>query len=829
MLSTFTCDAMNAAGERRRTRTFWGIAPMAWALVLLPSAGVPAHASDPPAATASLTPATTESGAPAATASLAQATAPSLAPAATASLAPATTASAAPAAATAPASADAMSYVGVHACSPCHEQAAARFAGSHHDLAMQPAVPGKVSGNFDDATFTYNGITSTFSRKEDAFFVRTDGPDGELHDYRIAYTFGVYPLQQYLIEFPGGRLQVLGIAWDTRAKEAGGQRWFHLYPDEKIDFRDVLHWTGAAQNWNFMCSECHSTNVRKNYLADTDRFDTKWAEVNVSCEACHGPGSRHVEWEKLAKEGKAPPDANRGLLVDLAAHGGSWEFEANAPIAHLSAARDPRSQIVCGRCHTRRAQISDDYRQDQPFGQTHIVSLLEEGLYWPDGQILDEVFEYGSFLQSRMHERGVICTDCHDPHSSKLLAGGNAVCAKCHNPQHFDAPSHHHHKAGTDAARCVRCHMPSRTYMVVHERHDHSFRVPRPDLSVSLGTPNTCIDSTCHTDRNARWASDAVVQWYGPVRTRGPRFAPAIDAGRRSAAGAGRLLVDVIADRSFPAIVRATALSLLDRNPGATPELLERSVQDPDPLVRRATASLLIDVEPPRRWQLGGPLLDDPIRAVRIETVNSLAGADREVSLTAGQRETFARAVEEYRQTQAFNADRPEAWSNLGSLEVRLGNFDAAENDYKRAIRTPPPFIPAFVNLADLYRERGRDAEGERVLRAAPDGADVHHALGLLLVRLQRIDEAMGELAKAAEQRPESPRYAYVYGVALDSIGQHDKALAVLEQAHDRFTGDRNILEALVQMAAQAGKREAAEHWAQALRELDAGSQAPPR
>jgi predicted CXXCH cytochrome family protein len=713
-------------------------------------------------------------------------------------------------------------YVGQAACSPCHQREIERFTGSHHDRAMQPANSGTVLGDFANVTFSYNGVTSAFFKKDGAFFVRTDGPDGALHNYRIAYTFGVYPLQQYLIEFPAGRLQALSIAWDARPARERGQRWFHLYPNEKVDFLDVLHWTGQAQNWNYMCSECHSTNVKKNYRTEQDRFETRWSAVNVSCEACHGPGSTHVEWGRRAKEGHAPNDPTKGLIVDLAARGGTWAFEGNASIAHLSAARDPRSQIVCGRCHTRRTEISDDYRQDQPFGQTHLVALLDEGLYHADGQILDEVFEYGSFLQSRMHERGVICTDCHDPHSGRLRAEGNDVCATCHRPGRYDTPAHHHHKAGTEAARCVQCHMLARTYMVVHRRHDHSFRVPRPDLSVTLGTPDTCTD--CHKDRSARWSADAVVKWYGPTRTRGPRYAQALSAGRQRIAGASRLLADVIADRSFPAIVRATALSLLQNFPGTAPKLVERSVQDPDPLVRRAAVSLLIRWEPPRRWQVGGPLLTDPIRAVRLEAVNALADAASAVTLNPEQRRVFERAVTDYRETQAFNADRAEAWLNLGALEARLGNRARAEADYQRAIRTQPAFIPSYVNLADLYRQEGRDTDGERVLRHAPDGADVHHALGLLLVRQKRTEEAIAELAKAAEERPESPRYAYVYGVALDSVGQRKEALARLEQAHQRFTADRDILAALAQFSAQAGDREAAARWEQKLRDLDASS-----
>lgn len=725
-----------------------------------------------------------------------------------------------------PASRDAM-YVGRAACVPCHQREVERFAGSHHDRAMQTVDATTVLGNFNDATLTYNGVTSTFFEKDGAFFVRTDGPDGALHDYRIAYTFGIDPLQQYLVEFPGGRLQALGIAWDTRSKAAGGQRWFPLHPDEKVDFRDVLHWTGPAGNWNHMCAECHSTNVKKNYRAEENRFETTWSEVDVSCEACHGPGSRHVAWGRGKQTGHAPDDPTKGLIVDLAARGGSWAFAGTAPIAHLTGARDPRVQVVCARCHARRAQIGDDYRQDEPLGQNHIVSLLDAGLYHADGQILDEVFEYGSFAQSLMHERGVVCIDCHDAHSGRLLADGNAVCAKCHQSSHYDAPAHHHHKAGTDAARCVQCHMPARNYMVVHTRHDHSFRVPRPDLSVSLGTPNTCTD--CHRDRSARWAADAVVKWYGPTRARGPRYAAALAAGRQHQAGADQLLTAVIGDRSFPAIVRASALSLLQNpaSPGAA-ELIERSLRDPEPLVRRAGVGLLVTWEPPRRWQAGGPLLTDPIRSVRLEAVNALADATRVVSLKPEQRAAFDRAVAEYRNVQAFNADRAESWLNLGALEVRLGNREGAETAYQRAIRLQPSFIPSYVNLADLYREQGRDADGERVLRQAlaihPDGADLHHALGLLLVRQKRADQALDELAKAAAQSPGNPRYVYVYAVALDGLGQHAKAVTTLEQAQQRFSGDRDILVALMQWSVQAGDRDAAGRWAQRLHDLDAGA-----
>jgi predicted CXXCH cytochrome family protein len=713
-------------------------------------------------------------------------------------------------------------HVGGKVCAECHRKEYEAWRGSHHALAMQEATKATVLGDFNHARFTYGGVTSTFFTRDGRFYVNTDGPDGTLHSYEIRYTFGIAPLQQYLIPFPDGRLQALSIAWDTRPKAAGGQRWFHLYPNETIDFRDVLHWTGPAQNWNYMCSECHSTDVRKNFDADTDRFATSWSEISVSCEACHGAGSRHVEWGRRAKDGAPPADSTKGLVIDLAARGGSWVFAGTAAIAHLSAARDTRGQNMCARCHARRTQMGEDYDHSQSLGQTHMLALLDAPLYHVDGQMVDEVFEYGSFLQSAMHQRGVICTDCHDPHSGQLRADGNKVCAQCHRPSQYDTPAHHHHKVGTAAARCAQCHMLARNYMVVHTRHDHSFRVPRPDLSVTLGTPDTCTD--CHHDRTAQWSADAVVKWYGPIRTRGPRYAAALAAGRRHQAGAERLLADVIADRSFPAIVRATAVSLLENFPDSTPALVERALQDEDPLVRRAALAPLVSWEPQRRWQTGAPLLNDPIRVVRIAAVSALADVPASVSLSAEQRTAFGRAAAEYRAMQTFNADRAEAWLNLGALDARLGGLAPAEAAYQRAIRMQPLFIPPYVNLADLYRQQGRDADGERILRQAltmhPPNGDVHHALGLLLVRQKRMPEAVSELATATEQSPENARYAYVYGVALDSIGQHDTARAVLAQAHERFTGDRDILSALLQFSVQADDQEAAAKWAQALRQL---------
>ena len=718
-------------------------------------------------------------------------------------------------------------YVGGQVCVTCHVREAERWKGSDHARAMQPANSATVLGNFDHATFEKDGVTSTFFSRDGEYFVRTDGPDGQLHDYKIDYTFGVDPLQQYLIAFPNGRYQALSIAWDSRPAAAGGQRWFHLYPQEKIDHRDILHWTGQLQNWNFMCADCHSTNLQKDYRLAEDRYQTTWSDINVSCEACHGPGSRHVAWAQDGPSGRPEPDPTRGLVAPLNdTSGGVWAFPPGEAIARRTKPPSSRAEVeTCGRCHARRGQVWGDYQPGQPLEQGYRGALIDAALYHADGQIRDEVYEYGSFLQSKMYQAGVTCSNCHEPHSGHLHAQGNALCAQCHLPAKYDGPQHHFHQADTKAAQCVSCHMIERFYMVLDGRRDHSFRVPRPDLSVKIGTPSACTD--CHAGRTAQWAADAVVQWYGPQRKGGSHYGEALEAGRNAHVDAEQLLLQTVENTAFPAIVRATALSLLPRY--LSPQsfrVIAPSLHDHDPLIRRAAAAALSAVEPRARVTLGAPLLRDPIRTVRLETVSSLVDVPRQV-YTPDQLAILDQVMAEYRQAQGFNADRAEAHVNLGALDARLGRLAAAEAAYRTALRLQPAFIPAYINLADLYRQQGREDLVVQTLRAAlqadPANAAAYHGLGLSLVRQQRLPEAIPELAKAAQLHPDAPRYAYVYGVALHEAGEVQQGLQVLTEAQRRHPADRDILAALVQYHQQAGDRQAAIAWARKLVEASPG------
>ncbi len=692
---------------------------------------------------------------------------------------------------------------------------------------MQPATDSTVLGDFNHASFDNSGVTSSFYRAGSKFMVRTDGPDGALHDYEISYTFGVYPLQQYLIAMPGGRLQALGIAWDSRARERGGQRWFFLYPGQKITPVDSRHWTGIDQNWNYMCADCHSTNLRKNYNAGTRTFATAYEEIDVACEACHGPGSNHVSWAK--KEGDWQSlDATEGLTIALDERKAvAWPIDPATGNARRSAPRQSEREIqMCARCHARRGQIHEDYVHGQPVGDDYRVALLDEDHYFPDGQIKEEDYEYGSFIQSRMFHAGVTCSDCHEPHGARLRADGNNVCMQCHSAAKYDSPAHHFHQLGSAGARCVECHMPTRTYMVIDARRDHSIRIPRPDLSLKIGTPNACTN--CHTDKSAQWALDAVDKWYGHTPVGFQRFAEALDAGMIGAPGAQNALERLVADHEQPAIARASALSMLNAYaPAPTDDAVRAGVADESALVRRAAAEAMSNTEPAASSGVLAPLLGDPVRDVRIETAGVLAGMPAD-NLPPDVANAFGRATEEYIAAQELNADRPEAHLNLGLLYARENHLDQAEAELKTALSIDPGFAPGAVNLADLYRAQNRDQDGERVLEDAikrsPDDASLKHALGLLMVRQKRNSEGLDLLATAARLAPGNARYVYVYAIALNDAGSTGAAIATLETSLKRHPYDRDSLAALVSFLEQSGNPTAALTYAHRLQELEPGN-----
>jgi tetratricopeptide (TPR) repeat protein len=696
-------------------------------------------------------------------------------------------------------------YVGREACIDCHRQQSELFIGSDHDLAMDRATEETVLGDFNDAVFELHGITSRFFKRNGRFFVNTEGEDGLMRDFEVEYVFGVRPLQQYLIGFPGGAYQCLPLCWDTRPEEDGGQHWFHIYGDERIRPDDVLFWTRITQNWNYMCAECHSTRVRKGFDRFREVYETTWSEIDVSCEACHGPGSEHVNWAEAADRGQPyPTQGYLGLALRLKdTDGATWVFrDLQKGTAERTVARAARRVVeTCARCHARRTSIHEEYVHGRSFMDTHWPSVLEEGLYFPDGQILDEVYVYGSFLQSKMYMAGVSCKDCHEPHSGRVFVQGNALCFRCHLPEKYGGREHHFHKNESTGALCVECHMVERTYMVVDPRRDHSMRVPRPDLSDRLGTPNACIRCHDHRDKSNRWAADATRKWYGELQEGLTHYGEVFYAGRHGYPDARAGLLALASDGRMAPMIRATGLDLLARYPSQeTLAVLRKGVYDGDPLIRMSAVQGFEMMGVDQRLAEIKHLLHDPVRLVRVRTAFLLAGADR-AGMTGPEREWLESALEEYRQVQFFNADHPSAHLNLGVLAALEGRPEEAEAAYRKAMAIEPLLPFTYLNLADLYRSLGRDGEGERVLRRGleliPDSADLYHALGLLHVRRKETGKALTALKRAADLDPDNPRFAYVYGVGLNSQGRSREALTVLREALDRHPFDRDLLYAL--------------------------------
>jgi predicted CXXCH cytochrome family protein len=714
------------------------------------------------------------------------------------------------------------SFVGAGTCAGCHSAEDAAWRSSHHAKAMQHANADTVLGDFKDAHFTYDGIVSRFFRRDGKFFVNTDGADGKLADFEILYTFGLYPLQQYLVAIPDGRIQALSLAWDARPSAQGGARWYHLYPNDHLTYKDPLHWTRLNQNWNWMCADCHTTKLDRNYNAATNTYATTWKEINVACEACHGPGSNHIAWAKHEPGGAKL--ANHGLLVALDERWGvTWTPVAATGNALRSAPlTSERELAVCAQCHSRRVAFAAGMDHDGRFFDTHDVALLSERLYFADGQQRDEVYELGSFLQSRMHAHGVTCSDCHDPHSGKLRAPGNAVCAQCHAAAKYDVPAHTLHAAASAGAQCAACHMPTRNYMGIDPRHDHSIRIPRPDLSAKLETPNSCID--CHRNRNDSWAASAIEHAFGPERKGFQTFGATLHDGRIGAPGAVSELMNLANDPQVPGIVRAS--SIADLRPylsSAVTPALEAGLADPDPMVRGAALDTLLAAPQQVRSSLALGLIDDPSPIVRIKAARVLAimpdqGGD------ATMRAHLERDFAEYIASQHANADRPEAHLNLGLFYAERRDPNQSEAEYRAAFALQPDFVPAYVNLADLYRTYNREADAETTLtaglHAAPGNAELNHALGLLRVRQKRVADALPLLDAAMRAEPNNPRYAYVYGVALHDSGHQKQGFAVLEQSLARHPRDPELLSALAAYARDGGDIKRAESYSKRLADI---------
>ncbi|MBN1599132.1 MAG: hypothetical protein JW894_12635 [Bacteroidales bacterium] len=717
-----------------------------------------------------------------------------------------------------------VQYIDRKYCIECHKEAYDEYTGSHHDLAMDIANSKTVLGNFNNVTFIHLGDTARFYKHGDNYFVYTKGKDGKYAEFEVVYTFGYTPLQQYLIRFPKGYFQTLPFCWDSRPAEEGGQRWFHIYDQEKIEHDDELYWTEAQQNWNHVCAECHSTELKKNFDVKTLSFNTSWSEIDVSCDACHGPSGNHLKWAELDEKGKSTDKyPNMGYGFRFPNDSAMWIFDMEKGTAFRNKPRTNRQEIeLCARCHSRRFQIWDQYVQGEPLMQTHIPDLLETRLYYPDGQIKEEDYVYGSFLQSKMYTQGVTCTDCHNYHSYQVQAPGNILCAKCHVYTKYNSYEHHFHDPDSTGGSCQDCHMPKTRYMVVDPRLDHSIRVPRPDLSDKIGAPNSCIQ--CHSDKDNKWATYWFKKWYGNKYDTFVHFGEIFHAATIQQPGTSDKLIALISDKEQNEIVRASAVRYIRNYPlMRTVEFLKGQIKDTAAMVRLAAIQTLDEIYQNESLEQTIILAHDSIRAVRYQAL-SVYSLIPYGNKSGKEKMVTQKQINDYINMLKVNSDQVATFVNLGLLYQNSNNTDSALYYYDIALSLDSNSMETLLNKADVFRQRGNEKEVFNILSEClnkfPESPEVYNSLGMHYTRIKQSVKALEMFKKSMEYSRYNAYFVYIYAIALNSSGNPEKAIEILEHGYQLHPNDYNILYALTSISRESGNITAFEKYYNKLQEL---------
>ena len=651
-----------------------------------------------------------------------------------------------------------------------------KWQRSHHQKSMLLTSPDNILGNFNNTEIAINGVTTKFYKKDNEYWVNTENENGNYENYKIEYTFGFTPLQQYLIKTQNGKYQVLPLSWDSRAKERGGQRWFHIYGDDHIKPTDRVHWTQPLQNWNGMCADCHSTGLVRNYSPESDSFKTSWNQVNVSCKSCH-----------------TSDDYSDFISADNIS---GWELTEGNNTAQWSGSKRDQSEIeVCAACHSRRTPITDGFKPSSKFLDSFSPTLIQSPEYYSDGQIKEEVYVWGSFLQSKMHSKGVICSDCHDPHSLELKASGNDLCSTCHLPTYFDQPSHHNHSLGSTGSQCVNCHMPAQTFMQVDDRRDHSFRIPRPDLSHATQAPNAC--TSCHLDEKPDWAAANIENWFGKKQGTQLHYGEILTDVMQNEPDAEKRLKKLIHDPDLPIIIRASGFPLLVNYPNEdSASHVAQGLNSSEPLIRLGAIRATTFIPQEIRKKLLVPFLHDDYKSIRVETVSALS-AFNEDSIGNPHKTAYKIALNEYEKATEQTMWRGEGHYNYALFESAQGNHQNAKAEYLISQDIDPYFAPSYINLADIFRGDGDELLSGKIvdqgLSVMPDDPDLNFSKALHLIRSGNATGALTHLNKAVAAAEQNARYAYVYAVAQNDMGNGAKALAILQSAIGHNPNDENL------------------------------------
>lgn len=679
-------------------------------------------------------------------------------------------------------------------CVSCHTDSHQQWKLSDHAKAMAIATDTSVVADFNQAKIDYFTQTVEFFKQSGKFKAKISEGGETKKVYTLAYTFGFYPLQQFLVEGEQGKKQVFPFTWDSRPKEEGGQKWYHLHAHEWIGEKDRLHWQQPLQNWNGMCADCHSDELKRQYNPADDSFKTEFSNINVGCVSCHSMSADHKQQVEL--ESYSPKESPQG----------QWTRKEGEKIAHWEGAqRDNEFIQNCFACHALRSPLTDGFTADKPFLDQFMPEFLMPPLYHADGQIKEEVYVFGSFMQSKMHAAGVNCLDCHDKHSYKVKTKTNGLCLQCHESQTYDVKDHHHHPQDSAGAQCVNCHMPETTYMGVDDRRDHSFVIPRPQLSEQFGVPNACTQ--CHQEQNNQWAMSALKTWNGEQ--------PEVSAALRSymLQHSGELLgqkahYQLITSPSLDVMKRATLVRMLAwRSDPLDAAWFSQIIASKEPLIRLAAAQVANLLPPEQRYTRVKILLGDRYKAIRIAAAQSLLDVYANVK-DAG---VFKQAFEEYQTFADVNSWRAEGRLNKGNGEMRMQALDDAVSSFIKTIEIEPYFDAGYINLADLYRARQQPQKVAEVLQKGlnnlPDSASLNYSYGLYLVRQKSYQNALTYIEKASKAYPQNMQYLYTRALLLDNLQQSKAAIKLLMANRDMLKEHTQLKELALYIAQKLNDR----------------------
>lgn len=623
-------------------------------------------------------------------------------------------------------------FVGDTKCIKCHSKEYNHWQNSHHDLAMQIANDSTVLGNFNNHNITLDGVSYKFTKKDSKFWVHITEVDGSTNNYQIKYTFGVTPLQQYLIDFDNGQKQVLRVTWNTIEN-----KWYHQYSDSQLNPHDWMHWTKSSQNWNTMCSECHSTNLKKNYNLENNSFNTTYASINVSCESCHGPAERHINW---------------AINYDTISVSNTFIKKGNIQLEQMN---------MCAPCHARRTKLTPNIIVGENFDNQFLIQNLDPEFYHLDGQIKEEDYVYGSFLQSKMYHENVSCTDCHNPHSLQLKKQGNNLCLQCHAPT-YNKKQHHFHIPNSEASQCINCHMTGKTYMGNDFRRDHSFRIPRPDQSVTYGTPNAC--NNCHLNKTNQWATNKIIEWYGT--TRPEHFSDKLLLNYKATISETEKeqLLSFINDLSYPSIARATAIQNLPITTSSDYQAILTSLIDTSPIVRFHGLQKFNQASAEERIAIASKHLADTSKLIRINAAQLLNGIDA-TSLNKINQTQLTKAQNEYKQMLFANADFVNGRLQLANYYFQNNQLNEAIKHYKKTIEMDSLLFPAYANLATSFSLNGNNNQALKTLniwiQKDPQSSQAFYLRGLLYFEINYNKKAISDLQTALKWNPQNSRIMY--------------------------------------------------------------------